>query len=219
MGVDIIQNCEVKGIKRNGDSVEGLETTKGFIKTNKIGVVAAGHSSVIANMAGLKLPLESKPLQALVSEPVKPIIDTVVMSNAVHAYVSQSDKGELVIGAGTDDYISYSQKGSHDIVEGTLNAILELYPIFSRMRMLRQWGGIVDICPDASPIISKTSIKGLYFNCGWGTGGFKATPGSGDLFAHTIANDEPHELNAAFNINRFVSGDLVDEHGAAAVAH
>ena len=135
MGVDIIQNCEVKAIKRNGDSVEGIETTKGFIKTNKIGVVAAGHSSVIANMAGLKLPLESKPLQALVSEPVKPISDTVVMSNAVHAYVSQSDKGELVIGAGTDDYISYSQKGSHDIVEGTLNAILELYPIFSRMRM------------------------------------------------------------------------------------
>ena len=257
---------------------ESLDTTKGFIKTKKIGVVAAGHSSVIANMAGLRLPLESKPLQALVSEPVKPIIDTVVMSNAVHAYVSQSDKGELVIGAGTDDYISYSQKGSHQIVEGTLNAILELYPIFSRMKMLRQWGGIVDICPDASPILSKTSIKGLYFNCGWGTGGFnivedtitavvelfplfsrmkmlrhwggivdicpdaspivskthisglyfncgwgtggfKATPGSGDLFAHTIANDEPHILNAAFNLNRFVSGDLVDEHGAAAVAH
>ncbi len=193
MGVDIIQNCEVKGIKRNGDKVEGLETTKGFIKTKKIGVVAAGHSSVIANMAGIKLPLESKPLQALVSEPVKPIIDTVVMSNAVHAYVS--------------------------LVEDTLKAILELYPIFSRMKMLRQWGGIVDICPDASPIISKTNIKGLYFNCGWGTGGFKATPGSGDLFAHTIANDEPHKLNAAFNLNRFVSGDLVDEHGAAAVAH
>lgn len=219
MGVDIIQNCEVKGIKRTFDSVEGIETTKGFIKTKKIGVVAAGHSSVIASMVGLRLPLESKPLQALVSEPVKPIIDTVVMSNAVHAYISQSDKGELVIGAGTDDYVSYTQKGSHDIVEGTLNAILELYPIFSRMRMLRQWGGIVDICPDASPIISKTSIKGLYFNCGWGTGGFKATPGSGDLFAHTIANDEPHKLNAAFNLNRFVSGDLVDEHGAAAVAH
>ena len=219
MGVDIIQNCEVKGIKRNGDSVEGIETTKGFIKTKKIGVVAAGHSSVIANMAGLKLPLESKPLQALVSEPVKPIIDTVVMSNAVHAYVSQSDKGELVIGAGTDSYVSYTQRGSHNIVEETLKAILELYPIFSRMKMLRQWGGIVDICPDASPIISKTSVKGLYFNCGWGTGGFKATPGSGDLFAHTIANDEPHKLNAAFNINRFISGDLVDEHGAAAVAH
>ena len=166
-----------------------------------------------------KWRLVKKNPDAELSEPVKPIIDTVVMSNAVHAYVSQSDKGELVIGAGTDDYVSYTQKGSHQIVEGTLNAILELYPIFSRMRMLRQWGGIVDICPDASPILSKTSIKGLYFNCGWGTGGFKATPGSGDLFAHTIANDEPHKLNAAFNLNRFVSGDLVDEHGAAAVAH
>ena len=219
LGVDIIQNCEVKGIKRKGDSVEGLETSKGFIKTSKIGVAAAGHSSVIANMAGLRLPLESKPLQALVSEPIKPIIDTVVMSNAVHAYVSQSDKGELVIGAGTDSYISYTQKGTHEIIEGTLKAILELCPIFSRLRMLRQWGGVVDICPDASPIISKTSIKGLYFNCGWGTGGFKATPGSGHLFAHTIAKDEPHVLNAAFNINRFVRGDLVDEHGAAAVAH
>jgi len=219
MGVDIIQNCEVKGIKRKGDTIEGLETTKGFIKTSKIGVAASGHSSIIANMAGLKLPIESKPLQALVSEPIKPIINTVVMSNAVHAYVSQSDKGELVIGAGTDSYVSYTQKGTHEIVEGTLNAILELYPIFSRLRMLRQWGGVVDICPDASPIISKTSIKGLYFNCGWGTGGFKATPGSGHLFAHTIAKDEPHALNAAFNINRFASGDLVDEHGAAAVAH
>jgi len=219
MGVDIIQNCEVKGIKRKGDTIEGLETTKGFIKTSKIGVAAAGHSSVIANMASLKLPIETKPLQALVSEPIKPIIDTVVMSNAVHAYLSQSDKGELVIGAGTDSYVSYTQKGTHEIVEGTLNAILELNPIFSRLRMLRQWGGVVDICPDASPIISKTSIKGLYFNCGWGTGGFKATPGSGHLFAHTIAKDEPHALNAAFNINRFVSGDLVDEHGAAAVAH
>ena len=219
MGVDIIQNCEVKGIKRRRDTIEGLETTKGFIKTAKIGVVAAGHSSVIANMAGLKLPLESKPLQALVSEPIKPVIDTVVMSNAVHAYVSQSDKGELVIGAGTDSHVSYTQKGTHEIIEDTLKAILELYPIFSRLRMLRQWGGVVDICPDASPIISKSSIKGLYFNCGWGTGGFKATPGSGHLFAHTIAKDEPHVLNAAFNINRFVSGDLVDEHGAAAVAH
>ena len=219
MGVDIIQNCEVKGIKRKGDGVEGLETSKGFIKTSKIGVAAAGHSSVIANMAGLKLPLESKPLQALVSEPIKPIINTVVMSNAVHAYISQSDKGELVIGAGTDSYVSYTQKGTHEIIEGTLKAILELYPIFSRLRMLRQWGGVVDICPDASPIVSKSSIKGLYFNCGWGTGGFKATPGSGHLFAHTIAKDEPHVLNAAFNINRFVSGDLVDEHGAAAVAH
>ena len=170
-------------------------------------------------MAGIKLPLESRPLQALVSEPVKPIIDTVVMSNTIHAYVSQSDKGELVIGAGTDGYTSYSQRGGFNIVEDTIKAIVELFPLFSRMKMLRHWGGIVDICPDASPIISKTHINGLYINCGWGTGGFKATPGSGWVFAHTIANDQPHILNAPFNINRFSSGELVDEHGAAAVAH
>jgi len=219
MGVDIIQNCEVTNIYVNNDQVTGIETTKGLIKSKKIGVVAAGHSSVIANMVGIKLPLESRPLQALVSEPVKPIIDTVVMSNTIHAYVSQSDKGELVIGAGTDGYTSYTQRGGFNIVEDTIAAVVELFPLFSRMKMLRHWGGIVDICPDASPIVSKTHINGLYINCGWGTGGFKATPGSGWVFAHTIANDEPHKLNAPFTINRFASGELVDEHGAAAVAH
>ena len=219
MGVDIIQNCEAHQIKTKNGKVEGVETSKGFIRANKVGVVASGHTSVLAETAGVRLPLQSKPLQALVSEPIKPIIDTVVMSSAVHAYVSQSDKGELVIGAGTDSYNSFTQRGGFDVIEDTIRAMVELYPVFGKMKMLRQWGGIVDICPDASPILSKTSIKGLYFNCGWGTGGFKATPGSGDLFAHTIANDEPHKLNAAFNLNRFVSGDLVDEHGAAAVAH
>ena len=219
MGVDIIQNCEVTNINVKNGQVIGIETTKGLIKSKKIGVVAAGHSSVIANMVGIKLPLESRPLQALVSEPVKPIIDTVVMSNTIHAYVSQSDKGELVIGAGTDGYTSYTQRGGFNIVEDTITAVVELFPLFSRMKMLRHWGGIVDICPDASPIVSKTHINGLYFNCGWGTGGFKATPGSGWVFAHTIANDEPHKLNAPFTINRFSSGELVDEHGAAAVAH
>jgi len=219
MGVDIIQNCEVTGVRREGDRVVGLETSRGFIKTGKVGVVTAGHSSVLADMAGLRLPVESHPLQALVSEPVKPIHNCVVMSNAVHAYVSQSDKGELVIGAGVDAYVSYSQRGSLSIVEHTLQAICELFPIFSRMRMLRQWGGIVDVCPDASPIISKTPVQGLYFNCGWGTGGFKATPGSGHVFAHTIARDEPHALAAPFSLDRFSSGMLVDEHGAAAVAH
>ena len=219
MGVDIIQNCEVININVKNGQVDGIETTKGTINSKRIGVAAAGHSSVIANMVGIQLPLESRPLQALVSEPVKPIIDTVVMSNTIHAYVSQSDKGELVIGAGTDGYTSYTQRGGFNIVEDTITAVVELFPLFSRMKMLRHWGGIVDICPDASPIISKTHIKGLYFNCGWGTGGFKATPGSGWVFAHTIANDEPHKLNAPFTINRFSSGELVDEHGAAAVAH
>ena len=219
MGVDIIQNCEVTNINVKNGLVTGIETSKGTINSKQIGVVAAGHSSVIANMVGIQLPLESRPLQALVSEPVKPIIDTVVMSNTIHAYVSQSDKGELVIGAGTDGYTSYTQRGGFNIVEDTITAVVELFPLFSRMKMLRHWGGIVDICPDASPIISKTHINGLYFNCGWGTGGFKATPGSGWVFAHTIANDEPHKLNAPFTINRFSSGELVDEHGAAAVAH
>ena len=219
MGVDIIQNCEVTNINVSNGQVSGIETSKGTINSKKIGIVAAGHSSVIGSMVGIRLPLESRPLQALVSEPVKPIIDTVVMSNTIHAYVSQSDKGELVIGAGTDGYTSYSQRGGFNIVEDTISAVVELFPLFSRMKMLRHWGGIVDICPDASPIVSKTHVNGLYFNCGWGTGGFKATPGSGWVFAHTIANDEPHELNAPFTINRFSSGELVDEHGAAAVAH
>ena len=219
MGVDIIQNCEVTGFDIKNGNITGVETTKGRINSKKIGVVAAGHTSVLANMVGIKLPLESRPLQALVSEPVKPVIDTVVMSNTIHAYVSQSDKGELVIGAGTDGYTSYSQRGGFNIVEDTIMAIVELFPLFSRLKMLRHWGGIVDICPDASPIISKTHINGLFINCGWGTGGFKATPGSGWVFAHTIANNQPHTLNAPFNINRFSSGELVDEHGAAAVAH
>ena len=218
-GVDIIEQCEVTGIRRERGAVVGVETSKGYIKTGKVGVVTAGHSSVLAALAELRLPIESHPLQALVSEPLKPILHTVVMSNAVHAYVSQSDKGELVIGAGIDSYNGYGQKGSLGVIEGTLEAIVELFPIFSRVRMLRQWAGIVDVCPDACPIIGKTPIKGLYFNCGWGTGGFKATPGSGWVFAYTLARDEPHPLNAPFALERFTTGALIDEHGAAGVAH
>ena len=218
-GVDIIQNCEVTGIRRKGRRVQGVETTRGYIQADKVAVVVAGHASVLGEMAGLRLPIESHPLQALVSEPIKPIHHCVVMSNAVHVYVSQSDKGELVIGAGIDAYTSYAQRGSFPVVEHQMGALIELFPIFSRLRMLRQWGGIVDVCPDASPIISKTPVEGLYFNCGWGTGGFKATPGSGWVFAHTIARDEPHVLNAPFTLERFTSGELIDEHGAAAVAH
>ena len=219
MGVDIIQNCEAHQIRTKNGTIEGVETSKGFLRANKIGVVASGHTGVLAESAGIRLPLQSKPLQALVSEPIKPIIDTVVMSSAVHAYVSQSDKGELVIGAGTDSYNSFTKRGGFNIIEDTIRAMVELYPVFGKMKMLRQWGGIVDICPDASPIISKCDIDGLFFNCGWGTGGFKATPGSANVFAHTIAKNEPHQINSAFNLDRFASGRLVDEHGAAAVAH
>jgi sarcosine oxidase subunit beta len=219
LGVDIIQNCEVTAIRRDGDRVTGVETAQGPVAAEKVAIVAAGHSSVLAAMAGLRLPLQSHPLQALVSEPVKPVLHTVVMSNAVHAYVSQSDKGELVIGAGADLYASYTQRGSFPVIEETLRAVVELFPRFRRLRMLRQWAGIVDIAPDASAIISKTPVQGLYLNCGWGTGGFKATPGSGWVLAHTIANDEPHPLNEAFSLDRFRTGALVAEHGAAAVAH
>ncbi len=218
-GVDVIEQCEVIGINRMDGKVTGVETSRGTINTAKIGVVVAGNASVLADMAGLRLPIESHPLQAFVSEPVKPVLNTVVMSGAVHGYISQSDKGELVIGAGIDAYTGYGQRGSFQTIEHTMEAIVALFPIFSRVRMLRQWGGNVDVCPDACPIISKTAVGGLYFNCGWGTGGFKATPGSGWAFAHTIAEDRPHELNAPFDLERFTTGALIDEHGAAAVAH
>jgi len=219
-GVHIIQNCEVTAIRRAPDGgVTGVETSKGFIGAKKVGVVAAGHTSVLMDMAGVRMPLESYPLQALVSEPVKPIFPCVVMSNTVHAYISQSDKGELVIGAGTDQYTSYSQTGGLHILNHTLDAICEMFPIFGRMKMLRSWGGIVDVTPDRSPILAKTPVKGLYVNCGWGTGGFKATPGSGNVFAHTIARDEPHRINAPFTLERFRTGRLIDEAAAAAVAH
>ncbi len=219
LGVDIIQNCEVTAIRRDGSRVVGLDTTRGSIDAKKVGLVAAGHSSVLAGLAGFRLPIESHPLQAMVSEPIKPVLDTVVMSGTVHAYVSQSDKGELVMGAGIDAFNSYAQRGSLPILEEIASAMIELFPIVSRLKVLRSWGGIVDICPDASPIIGKTPVDGLYINCGWGTGGFKATPGSGWVLADTIANDRPHPLAAPFSLSRFSSGRLIDEHGAAAVAH
>ncbi|MEM5478148.1 sarcosine oxidase subunit beta family protein [Pacificibacter sp. AS14] len=219
-GVDIIQNCAVTAIRRNADgSVSGVDTAKGFIKAKKVGVCAAGHTSVVMQTAGVRLPLESYPLQALVSEPVKPVFPCVVMSNAVHAYCSQSDKGELVIGSGTDQYTSYSQRGGLPLIEHTVAAISEVFPIFNRMRMLRKWGGIVDNTPDRSPIVGKTPVPNLYVNCGWGTGGFKATPGAAHVFAHTIAKDEPHPINAPFTLDRFRTGRLIDEAAAAAVAH
>ncbi|MBN9267949.1 MAG: sarcosine oxidase subunit beta family protein, partial [Hyphomicrobium sp.] len=188
LGVDIIENAEVTAIRRDASgAVEGVETTRGVIKAKKVGVVAAGHTSVLMGMAGVRMPLESYPLQALVSEPVKPVLPCVVMSNTVHAYISQSDKGELVIGAGTDVYTSYSQTGGLHVSAHTLDAICDLFPTFRRMRMMRNWGGIVDVTPDRSPIIGLTPVPGLYVNCGWGTGGFKATPGSAFVFAATMA--------------------------------
>jgi sarcosine oxidase subunit beta len=218
-GVDIIEHCEVTAIRISGGRVGEIETTRGTIFADKIAIVTAGHNSVLAAMAGVRLPLQSHPLQAMVSEPVKPVLDCVVMSNAVHGYVSQSDKGELVMGAGIDAFNSYAQRGSFPVIEALMAAMLELFPTFSRLKLLRSWGGIVDVSPDASPIIGKLPVAGLYLNGGWGTGGFKATPGAGHVLAHTIAHDAPHPLAAPFALDRFTSGALVDEHGAAGVAH
>ncbi len=218
-GVDIIQNCEVTGLKVENGKVTGVETTRGAIGAKKVAICVAGHSSVLCGMAGFRLPISSHVLQALVSEPVKPVLHTVITSGLVHVYVSQSDKGELVLGAGIDSYNSYSQAGSPPITENVLNALTALFPMFSRLRFMRQWGGIVDTCPDASPIVGKTPVENLFLNCGWGTGGFKATPGSGYVYAHTIATGEPHKLAAPFSLERFSTGYLIDEHGASGVAH
>lgn len=219
LGVDLIENAEVTAIDIDGGRVTGVQTSVGPIRAGKVAIVAAGHASIVAGMAGIRLPLQSHPLQALVSELLEPVHPTVVLSNAVHVYVSQAHKGELVLGAGIDSYNGYGQRGAFHIIEHQMAAALELFPIFSRAHVLRTWGGIVDVSPDASPIISKTPVDGLYLDCGWGTGGFKATPASGWVLAHTVANDEPHELNRPYALERFTIGALIDEHGAAAVAH
>jgi sarcosine oxidase, subunit beta len=219
LGVDLIEGAEVTAIDIDSGRVAGIQTSRGPIRAGKVAIVAAGHASIIAAMAGIRLPLQSHPLQALVSELLEPIHPTVVMSNAVHVYVSQAHKGELVLGAGIDSYNGYAQRGAFHIIEHQMAAALELFPIFARAHVLRTWGGIVDVSPDASPIISKTPVDGLYLDCGWGTGGFKATPASGWVLAHTVANDEPHELNRPYSLERFETGALIDEHGAAAVAH
>ncbi len=218
-GIDIIENCEVTGLDVHDGRVRGVRTTRGPIAAGRVALCAAGHSSGLAAMAGIDLPLQSHPLQALVSELLEPVHPTVVMSNAVHVYVSQAHKGELVMGAGIDSYNAYTQRGAFHVIERQMAAALELFPVFARAHVLRTWGGVVDVTPDASPVIGLSPVENLYLNCGWGTGGFKATPGVGSVFAHTIAHDEPHPLNAPFTLDRFTTGALVDEHGAAGVAH
>jgi methylglutamate dehydrogenase subunit A len=213
-GVDIIQNCEVTGIRRAGDGVTGVETSRGFIAATKIGIAVAGHSSHVAAMAGLRLPIESHKLQAFVSESLKPMLDHVVTFGAGHFYISQSDKGGLVFGGSQDGYNSYARRGNLPIVEEVLSEGVAMIPALSRVRVLRQWAGIMDMTMDGSPIIAKTPLKGLYFNGGWCYGGFKAIPGSGWCFAHTIAQDRPHALNAALDMERFRAGRMLDEKGA-----
>ncbi|MEU6728389.1 sarcosine oxidase subunit beta family protein [Nonomuraea wenchangensis] len=218
-GIDLIQGCEVTGFEITGGRVAAVRTSRGRIAAGKVALAAAGHTSVLAELAGFRLPLQSHPLQALVSELLEPVLDCVVMSNAVHVYVSQAHKGELVMGAGIDAYNSYGQRGGVHVIEAQMAAALELFPIFSRVRVLRTWAGIVDVSPDASPIIGRTPVENLFINAGWGTGGFKATPGSGWVYADTIAHGRPHPLAEPFALERFTTGALIDEHGAAAVAH
>jgi methylglutamate dehydrogenase subunit A len=218
LGVDIIQQCEVTGIRMQGGAVSGVDTSRGFIATPKIGIAVAGHSSQVAALAGIRLPIESHVLQALVTEPIKPVLDTVVTSGAVHFYISQSDKGELVMGGDLDFYNSYAQRGNLPAIEQTVAACLALFPSYGRLRMMRTWGGIMDMTMDGSPIIGKLPVRGLYMTGGWCYGGFKATPASGFVHAHTIAHDEPHPLNAAFTLERFAQGRMIDEKGAGPYA-
>lgn len=219
LGVDLIQNCEVTGFRTDGDRVTGVETTRGPISAGSVGLAAAGRTSLLTDTLGLRLPLQSHPLQAMVSELLEPIHPCVVMSNHVHVYCSQAHKGELVLGAGIDTYNGFGQRGSVHVIERQLSAAMELFPIFAKAHVLRAWAGTVDVTPDASPIIGPTPFENLFVNCGWGTGGFKATPAAGWVFAHTIAHGQPHPINAPYGLERFTSGALVDEHGAAAVAH
>lgn len=219
MGMHIIQNCEVQGVETEDGQVRAVNTSKGRIECEKLAMVVAGHSSQLAAMAGFRLPIESVALQALVSEPIKPCMDVVVMANTVHGYLSQSDKGEMVIGGGTDGFNNFTQRGSWHHVEETVRALVETFPMISRLKMLRQWGGIVDMTGDRSPILSTTPVRNIFVNCGWGTGGFKAIPGSGWAMAELIANGTPGPLAAEFGLNRFREGRFIDESVAAGVAH
>ncbi|HJV53475.1 MAG TPA: sarcosine oxidase subunit beta family protein [Noviherbaspirillum sp.] len=219
LGVDIIQNCTVTGFDMSDGKISGVKTNRGTMRTERVGVAVAGSSTLLADMAGFRLPVTSYALQAMVSEPVKPVLNTVVMSPAVGAYWSQSDKGELVIGGGIDHFISYAQRGSYAVTQQVLAATLEIFPSFSRLRLMRQWAGIVDVVQDSSPIIGPTPVRGLYINCGWGTGGFKAIPVGGWTLAHVLATDRSHELAEPFQLERFYTGRLIDEAAASGIAH
>lgn len=212
-GVDIIQNCEVQDILMEGGAAVGVRTSRGIIKAKKVAMCVAGHTSQVAKMAGIKLPVESHVLQAFVSEGIKPLIDTVVTFGAGHFYISQSDKGGLVFGGDLDGYNSYAQRGNLPMMEHVMAGGMAIMPAIGRVRMLRHWGGVMDMSFDGSPFICKTGIDGLYLNGGWCYGGFKATPASGWCYAHTIAKDQPHKLNEAFTIERFAEGKMIDEKG------
>ena len=219
LGVDIVQGCEVTGFRTDGGRLLGVETTRGPVAAGKVCLAVAGHSSVLAAKAGVALPINSIALQAMVTEPVKPLINTVLMSAAIHGYVSQSDRGEIVIGGGADVHTSYAQRGGLPNFEANAQAAVELFPCLSRLRVMRQWAGLVDISPDTSPVMGPTPVAGLYVSAGWGTGGYKAIPAGGETMAWTLANGRPHDLIVAFGLDRFATGALVDEGAASGVSH
>jgi len=218
-GVDIIQNCEVLGFEKSGDSVTAIETSRGLIRCKTVGVAVAGHSSEIAAMAGFRLPVTSHCLQAMVSEPIRPVLDHVVISPSTGVYINQTAKGELVMGGLLDLYQSYGQRGNFPTIEKVITAAVEMFPAFAQTRLMRHWAGIVDIVPDSSPILGATPVANMYINCGWGTGGFKAIPAGGLLLAHSLATGRPHQLAEKFGLDRFRSNRLVDEGAAAGIAH
>jgi heterotetrameric sarcosine oxidase beta subunit len=219
LGVDIVQNCEVTGFLLEGGICKGVETSQGSIRAGRIGVAVAGHSSHMARLGGYHLPIESYALQAFVSEPLKPVIDTVAFSPAHGSYISQSDKGGLVMGGGLDRVPSYGQRGNLPMQEAVLGGLIEYIPALAKVKLLRHWAGIVDVTPDSSPIIGPTSVPGIYVNCGWGTGGFKAIPAGGYLFAHCLATGSHHPISAPFDLSRFTRGALIDEGAASGIAH
>lgn len=220
LGVDIIQQCEVTGFQRDRNGrVIGVETTRGAIRAGKVAMAAAGHSTILADLAGFRLPVTSYALQAFVSEPIKPVLDTVILSLATGLYMSQSDKGGLVLGGALDLYPSYAQRGNIAVARNVLGAVAEQFPSLGRVPFLRQWAGIVDIVPDSSPILGETPVPGLYINCGWGTGGFKAIPAGGTLLAHHLATGRPHRIAEPFGLRRFTTGALIDEAAASGIAH
>jgi methylglutamate dehydrogenase subunit A len=215
-GIDIVQNCEVTGIQISAGKATSVETTRGVIRADKIALVVAGSSSRVAAMAGLRLPIESHVMQAFVSEGIKPLIDHVITFGAGHFYISQSDKGGLVFGGDIDGYNSYAQRGNLPTIEDVCEGGMAMMPVIGRVRIVRAWGGLVDMSMDGSPIIDRTPVEGLYLNAGWCYGGFKATPASGWCFAHLIARDEPHPVAAAYRLDRYATGRLIDERGAGA---
>lgn len=218
-GIDIIQNCDVSEFIVEGGICRGVRTSKGEIRADRIGMAVAGHSSVMAEKAGFRLPITSYALQACVSEPVKPALDCVVLSPSTGTYLSQSDKGEMVIGGGLDRIPSYAQRGNLPTLETVISGMLEMFPSFRQLRMMRQWAGIVDVVPDSSPILGESPLPGLFLNCGWGTGGFKAIPAGGTLLAHLLATGKHNDISRPFDLNRFASGRLIDEAAGSGIAH